>query len=355
MKKIIILQLNIYSMKFLKFAFIILSLIIVFPIAAQNTNTAIIGFYNLENLFDTINDPNKNDEEFLPDGKNQWNSEKYHIKLKNMADVISLIGAEYGGFAVLGVSEIENKLVLEDLVAQDKLKPYQLKVAHHDSPDRRGVDVSFLYNPKRFEFLSLKGFYLSVPDQPNFITRDQVLMTGVLDHKDTLFIIVNHWPSKSGGEARSAPGRFAAGQLSRHICDSIYSIHPNANIIIMGDLNDDPIEKSITKGLGAKGKIKDMTPKDIYNPMYKMFMDGIGTLAYQDNWNLFDQIMVSYNLIDPNSTNYYKFVEAQVFRKSFMINKSGSFAGYPFRTFAGGAFIGGYSDHFPVYIILQKK
>jgi hypothetical protein len=342
-------------MKLLKITIFCLGIIHFFPLNAQNYNNAIIGFYNLENLFDTINDPNKNDEEFLPNGKNQWNSEKYFIKLKNMADVISLIGQDYGGWVVLGVSEVENQAVLEDLIIQDKLKPLKLKVAHHDSPDKRGVDVSFLYNPERFEFISLKAFPLVVPNKPDFISRDQVLMTGVLDKKDTLFIIVNHWPSKSGGEARSAPGRNAAGVLSKHICDSIFAIHPNANIIIMGDLNADPIESCITKELGAIGKIKNLTPQKIYNPMYPMFQEGIGSLAYQDNWNLFDQIMVSYNLVTPNSSNYYKFSNAYVFRKSFMINKSGSFTGYPFRTFAGGSFIGGYSDHLPVYIILQKK
>lgn len=341
-------------MKLLKFIVALLSFFIVNSINAQHTNTAVIGFYNLENLFDTINDPHKNDEEFLPDGKNQWNSEKYHIKLKNMADVISQIGSEHGGLVILGVSEIENELVLQDLVRQEKLRKFGFKVAHHDSPDRRGVDVSFIYNPSRFEFLSLKGFNLSVPDNPNFITRDQVLMTGVLDHSDTLFVIVNHWPSKIGGEARSAPLRIAAGELTKHICDSIYSFHPNANIIIMGDLNDNPNAKSLTKGLGAIGKIKEMGPQKIYNPMYQMYRDGIGTLAYQDNWDLFDQILVSYDLLYSN-TNTYKYVSAHVFRKNFMLNKSGSFAGYPFRTYAGGAFLGGYSDHFPVYILLQKK
>jgi hypothetical protein len=342
-------------MKLLKIALVCCGILLFFPLHAQDHQNAVIGFYNLENLFDTINDPNKNDEEFLHEGKNQWNSDKYHIKLKNMAEVVSLIGAEYGGFVILGVSEVENQTVLEDLIVQDKLSKYKLKVAHHDSPDKRGVDVSFLYNPARFTFLSIKGFPLNIPDKPDFITRDQVLMTGVLDQKDTLYVIVNHWPSKIGGEARSAPLRIAAGALCKHICDSIFAIHPNANIIIMGDLNDDPIAKSITKGLGAVGKIKDLTPQKIYNPMYPMFQDGIGTLAYQDNWNLFDQIMVSYNLVNPSPNNYYKFSNAYVFRKNFMINKSGSFAGYPFRTFAGGSFLGGYSDHFPVYIILQKK
>lgn len=338
-------------MKLLKPTLLFLILLAISFGYSQSNKTAVIGFYNLENLFDTINDPLKNDEEFLPGGANQWTSDKYEIKMKNLADVISLIGIEYGGCVVLGVSETENEKVLLDLAAEDKLLKFNYKVAHYDSPDRRGVDVCFLYQSDRFQLLSLKGFHLSIPDKPDFITRDQVLMTGVLDKTDTLYLIVNHWPSKIGGEARSAPLRIAAGELSKHICDSIYNINPTAKIIIMGDLNDNPNAKSITQGLGAKGKIKDLKPTNIFNPMYSMFQDGIGTLAYQDNWELFDQIMVSYDLVYP--TRGYKYISAHVFRKNFMINKTGSFAGYPKRTYAGGTFQGGYSDHFPVYIILQ--
>ncbi len=342
-------------MKNLKF----LTLFLIFgacysTIWAQTYQTAVIGFYNVENLFDTINDPLKNDEQFLPDGSYQWNSDKYQLKLKNLADVISLIGEEHGGCAVLGVSEVENEAVLLDLVNQEKLKKFNFKVAHHDSPDRRGVDVCFLYQEKRFEMLSIKGFTLVIPDKPDFITRDQVLMTGVLDQVDTLFLIVNHWPSKIGGERRSSPLRVAAAELTKHICDSIYQHHPDAKIIIMGDFNDNPNAKSFTKGLGAVGKMKDLKKNDIFNPMYQMFRDGIGSIAYQDNWELFDQILVSSNLITA-APNTYKYISAHVFRRNFMINKTGSFAGYPHRTFAGGAFLGGYSDHLPVYIILEKK
>jgi hypothetical protein len=340
-------------MKYLKITLPILLFFVISIGYAQTNQTAVIGFYNLENLFDTENDTLINDEQFLPDGDYQWTPERYQLKQKNMADVISLIGIEYGGCVILGVSETENKKVLLDLASQEKLKKFKYKVAHYDSPDRRGVDVCFLYQSDRFEFLSLKGFRLFIPEDSTFITRDQVLMTGVLDNSDTLYLIVNHWPSKIGGEARSAPKRFAAGQLTKHICDSIYNVNPNAKIIIMGDLNDNPNAKSITQALGAKGKIKDLQPNNIYNPMYLLFKDGIGTLAYQDNWDLFDQIMVSYTLVNPNP-NSYKFISAHVFRKNFMINKTGSFAGYPLRTYAGGTFQGGYSDHFPVYIILQK-
>ena len=189
-----------------------------FSISAQTTpNKAIIGFYNLENLFDTINDPNKNDEQFLPQGDYQWTSERYLHKLDRLSQVISDMAKMDGGLVVLGVSEVENEQVLLDLVATERLKPYGLKVCHHESPDRRGVDVSFLYNPKRFKIIDTAAFPLIVPNQPEFISRDQWLMTGILDNTDTLYLLVNHWPSKSGGEKRSLPGRLHSGMTFTRI------------------------------------------------------------------------------------------------------------------------------------------
>ena len=189
-----------------------------FSISAQTTpNKAIIGFYNLENLFDTINDPNKNDEQFLPQGDYQWTSERYLHKLDRLSQVISDMAKMDGGLVVLGVSEVENEQVLLDLVATERLKPYGLKVCHHESPDRRGVDVSFLYNPKRLHIIDTAAFPLVVPNQPEFISRDQWLMTGILDNTDTLYILVNHWPSKSGGEKRSLPGRLHSGMTFTRI------------------------------------------------------------------------------------------------------------------------------------------
>jgi len=314
--------------------------------------TAVIGFYNVENLFDTEKDTLTNDNEFLPNGSNQWTPERYHQKLQNLAYAISQIGKEQGGVVVLGVSEIENERVLNDLVAQPALQPLNYKVAHHDSPDLRGVDVAFIYQGDRFEFILQKPHTLVVPDKPYFKTRDQLLLVGVLDNTDTLYLIVNHWPSKSGGEARSAPMRMAAAKLTRSIVDSLLNINPNSKIIIMGDLNDNPNAKSITQELNAKEKISNVTKSDIFNPMIKMYKDGIGSYAYRDSWELIDQIMVTYALLNPNP-NTYKYVSAHVFSPNFLKTKSGSFQGYPFRTYAGGTYAGGYSDHFPVYIILS--
>jgi len=330
----------------------LLLLFVSLPATAQKT--AIIGFYNVENLYDTEKDPTIDDNEFLPDGPYQWTPERYQQKLKNLAFVISEMGKEQGGVVVLGVCEVENERVLNDLVAQDALKPLNYKVAHHDSPDYRGVDVAFIYQGDRFEFISQKPHTLTIPDNPRFKTRDQLLLVGVLDQTDTLFLIVNHWPSKRGGEARSAPLRMAAAKLTRSIVDSLMNINPNSKIIIMGDLNDNPNAKSITQCLCAKGKISDTKPLDLFNPMIQMYKNGIGSYAYRDAWDLIDQIIVSYGLLNPRP-NSYKYNSAQVFRANFLLTKSGSFQGYPFRTYAGGTYAGGYSDHLPVFITLIKN
>jgi len=318
----------------------------------QAQKNAVLGFYNVENLYDTEKDPIADDSEFLPNGAYQWTQERYEHKLKNLAFAISEMGKEHGGVVVLGVCEVENERVLNDLVAQDALKPLNYKVAHHDSPDYRGVDVAFIYQGDRFEFISKKPHTLTIPDNPRFKTRDQLLLVGVLDKTDTLYLIANHWPSKRGGEARSAPLRMAAAILTKSIVDSLLSLNTNAKIVVMGDLNDNPTAKSIVNGLNAKGKKSDVKPSDIFNPMWKMYKDGIGSYAYQDNWELIDQIMVSFALLNakPNS---YKFVSAHVFNPNFLKTKAGSFQGYPFRSYAGGNYAGGYSDHFPVYIVLK--
>ena len=320
---------------------------------AQPGKKAVIGFYNVENLFDTINDPAKNDEQFLPQGDYQWTSERYHAKLENLSIVISEMMKLDGGMVVLGLSEVENENVLLDLANTERLRPYNLKVCHHDSPDRRGVDVSFFYDPARFRVIDTASFPLVVPDQPEFISRDQWLMTGILDNTDTWYILVNHWPSKAGGERRSLPGRLAAGKLSRQIADNIQQKHPGAKFILMGDLNDNPNSKAIMQCLGTKTNEKSVTLNDLYNPMWKMFHNGIGSYAYRDSWEMLDNIVVSGGLMWARP-NTYRFVSAHVFRKDFMFTKTGSYRGYPFRTFAGGNYQGGYSDHLPVYIILSK-
>ena len=321
----------------------------------QAYKVGLVGFYNLENLFDTIDDPNKNDEEFLPNGANQWNTEKYTTKLHNLAYAISTIGTDWSpdGVAILGVSEIENRTVLEDLVAQPELADRHYQVVHYESPDRRGVDVGLLYNPKYFKLMSSKSYRTVVPNQPEFITRDQLLVSGLFDGEMMHFIVM-HWPSRFGGEKRSLPGRKAAATLCRHIADSIMREDPNAKIIMMGDFNDYPDNRSVTEYLRASGNMKDLRDGEFFNPMYELHKKGYGTNYYRDVPGVLDQTVITPGLL-PTDYSTYQFKNAKVHNKEFLKQHGGRYNGFPFRTFAGGAWAGGYSDHFPVYVILLKK
>lgn len=317
--------------------------------------TAVIGFYNLENLYDTINDPNKNDEEFLPNGSNEWTGKRYIEKLDHMARVISEIGTEANpdGLAILGMCEVENKSVLEDLVKQEKLKGRNYGIVHYDSPDLRGVDVGLIYQPKYFKVTNSKSYRLTIPGKTDFFTRDQLVVSGLLDG-EMIHVIVGHWPSRRGGEKRSEANRIEAAKLSRHIVDSIYTIDENAKVIVMGDLNDDPTNKSIQKFLNATGDKSAVTGNKLYNPMYDLHMKGIGTLAHRDVWGIFDQTILTPEWIK-NDYSSFRFYIAKVYNKPYLMQKDGNFEGYPFRTYSGGVYTAGYSDHFAVYSIFVKE
>jgi len=315
-----------------------------------------VAFYNLENLFDTIpNNPLGRDLEYTPDGKNQWGSKKYWNKIDNLAHAIAAMTTQTTpiGPAIIGVSEIENKSVLDDLVKADPIKKWMLQVVHHDSPDRRGVDVGLLYNPRLFRFLEVTNHTLVIPGYESFKTRDQMCVTGILGG-DTVSVIVNHWPSRLGGQEQSSYLREAAAALSKHIADSLWAIRPNQGVIIMGDLNDDPQDKSCAKVLGAVKSPKGVKPHEFYNPWWKMLDDGIGTLAYRGSWNLFDQIIVSGTLLRDNTDGLY-YWKCQVNNFDFLRDTEGSRQGYPLRTHSGGVWLNGYSDHFPTEIFLLKE
>jgi len=342
----------------------IIGLIAVFSFNSINAQkeyeVACIGFYNLENLFDTLVDPNPDlilQEDFTPEGKKNWNSWKYKEKMGNMAKVISELGLEStpDGAAVLGVCEIENRSVLEDLVKEDAIKDRNYQIVHYDSPDYRGIDVGFLYQPKYFKVTSSKSYTLKMDDNPKFTTRDELLVTGEL-LGERIHFIVNHWSSRRGGEKASSPKREAAAALALSIMDSIRKAEPGAKIILMGDLNDDPKSKSIAKVLKPQTKIEKVTDGDLYNPMAVLHNKGIGTLAHRDIWSLFDQMIMTSALIDQSKKfETFGYYNVKVFNKDYLINKEGNFDGYPYRTYGGPNYLGGYSDHFPVYLFLLRE
>jgi hypothetical protein len=320
-------------------------------------DVACIGFYNLENLFDTLDTPDVNDAEFTPEGDKKWNSKKYYEKLNNLSRVISEMGTEItpDGPAILGVCEIENKEVLVDLVKTEKLRGRNYAIVHYNSPDRRGVDVGLLYQPKYFKVTSSKSYTLKIEGDTNFKSRDQLLVSGDLLGEKTHFI-VGHWPSRSGGEKRSAPLRMAAARLGLQIMDSLKRADPNAKIILMGDLNDDPKSPSVKKVLAGNGRIDKLEPNNHFNASEESFNKGIGTLAWRDAWNLFDQMILTQSLVDVKGEyNDLRFFKFKVFNKPFLQNPDGNFAGYPFRTYVGSTYQGGFSDHFPVYLFLIRE
>ncbi|WP_296147027.1 endonuclease/exonuclease/phosphatase family protein [uncultured Flavobacterium sp.] len=316
-----------------------------------------IAFYNLENLFDTINNPDVIDEEYTPTGTQNWTSEKYKKKLQNLSRVINELGTsdqQKEGPVVMGASEIENRGVLEDLVKQPLIINKDYGIVHFDSPDKRGIDVALLYQKKHFKPTSYINVPLIIYDQSDktkrIYTRDQLLVTGMLDGEEMHFI-VNHWPSRSGGEKKSSPNREAAGRLNRRIIDSLYKINPNAKIITMGDLNDGPLNNSVKVELQAKAKKDETKQFGMYNPMEEMSNKGIGTLAYRDAWDLFDQMILSEPFIRKDYTSY-RFWKAGVYNKPFLTQTTGQYKGYPLRNSNGQV---GFSDHFPVYLYLIKE
>lgn len=333
-----------------------------------------IAFYNVENFYDTINDPLTRDDEWVYTPKN------FRKKTNNLAKVISLIGTDENPNSptVIGLAEVENKRVLTALVNDSQLAAKDYGIIHFDSPDKRGIDNALLYQKKHFKPTSFINIPLYIyddhakPESKDIVevkvdlndkddhndkdesgriyTRDQLLVTGLLDGEEVSFI-VNHWPSRRGGEASSSHLREAAAALNVKIIDSLYKINPELKLITMGDLNDGPYNKSIKKVLGAKAKRSEVQPRGMFNPMEEMSNNGVGTLAYRDAWDLFDQMIMTEPLVRKDYSSF-RFWKGGVFKKPYMLQTAGQYKGYPNRNWNGDI---GYSDHLPVYVYLIKQ
>lgn len=329
----------------------------------------VIGFYNLENLFDIYDDPAKNDEQYLPEGSNKWTKEKYDHKVHNMAKVIAEMGSANGRFhTVLGVSEIENRLVLEDLVSDPQIARANYQIVHYDGPDRRGVDVALLYRPEQFKVLQTRSipftfegsdvvFTLSQKEQDYFRTRDILMVRGTIDGEMFAFFVA-HLPSRVGG--KGADLRSRGGEILYRESMALMEKYPGIKIVTMGDMNDDPTDDSMALWHHGREKVEDVAPTDFFNPYISMLKDGYGSLAYQGVWCIYDQELVNHTLLNaPEGTlklqpigkhGYF----GHIFKRPFMTTQKGQYKGYPFRTFSGGSFIGGYSDHYPTFIVVGK-
>ena len=317
-----------------------------------------VAFYNVENLFDTINNPNKFDEASPIMELNFNRSDIYKKKVRNMARVISDIGADVSNNApvIIGLAEVENRQVIEDLANDPALVGKDYGIVHFESPDARGIDVALMYQKEFFTPIDTSSHELKIYDdltRKRVYTRDQLLVSGKLEG-EMIHVIVSHWPSRSGGEARSRPKRIAAAKLNKRIIDSLQANDPYAKIFSMGDLNDDPTNSSLKDVLKAKRDKEDVKLKGIYNPMEDFFRKGLGSNAYRDAWSLFDQILMTKPLLDTDYSSF-RFYKAGVFNKQYLTNKKGRYKGYPFRSFADGGFTNGFSDHFPVYVHIIKE
>lgn len=320
-----------------------------------------IGFYNVENLFDTIHDAGKNDYDFLPDGSYAWTAEKYEAKLANIARVLSELcpAATAGHAALIGIAEVENRHALDDLTAQPALAALGLKYAHIEGPDKRGIDCAVVYDPALFHPFATRLVPYVDPERPDYLTRGFLVVSGTMAD-DTVHAVVCHWPSRATGEE----ARILAGRQTRAVADSLLRSFPTSKVVVMGDLNDDPADRSLAEGLACKYEPTGVRPHELFNPWRATHVAdtvarGRGTLVFQGKWNLFDQIVVSGTLLDAGNGGL-RYVRNEIFKPDYLLQDEGKngenrkYAGTPLRTHAGGRWLNGYSDHLPTMIYLTK-
>jgi len=309
------------------------------------------AFYNVENLFDTVDDPVKRDEEFTPTGKKKWTAERYQTKLDQIAQVIGDMNYP----AVVGFCEVENATVLNDLVQKTKLKEYNYKYVHHESPDFRGIDNGLIYIDGIFDVTKSDITRIDFPKEivEDYTTRDILHVEGVFRQKDTMHFFINHWPSRRGGLKESQPKRVYVATQLRKNTNKIFAANPNAKIVITGDFNDEPDNDSVISVLDAKPTGDKMENNKLYNCSAKLDSEGKGTYNYRGNWNMLDQFIASGSLV--NKTSNITLTDAQIFRPEYLIYKDKKYGDKPSRTYGGPNYYGGYSDHFPVFVDVLVK
>jgi len=313
-------------------------------------STLTFVFYNVENLFDIHDDPEKNDQEFLPGSKKQWTAERYQQKLADLSRVL----AETGGDElpeIVGLCEVENRQVVEELFSTGPLQAGGYAVVHVESRDARGIDVSFAYRPDELKVLENRTVSVRKGNR-KLTTRDILLVTGLAGNGERFHIFINHWPSRVGGEAESEPDRIAAAAALRMVVDSLQQADPEAHIVIMGDMNDEPGNRSLRETLAA-GSPETNPSSGLVNLMLPAFQRGEGSYNYRGDWNMLDNLVVSSSLLDEEGFRCTD-REGHIFRREWMEfrNRKGEVS--PNRTYAGNKYTGGVSDHFPVYFRLVR-
>ena len=308
-----------------------------------------VVFYNVENLFDTKNTPDGRDAEFTPGGKNNWTEERYNKKVEDISKVLGSINKKELP-EIIGLCETENRLVLDDLVATKNLSDGNYKIEQFESPDFRGIDCALLYRPDEFEVISSSPIKVSFTDDAKYTTRDILYVKGQTNNGEEFHIFVNHWPSRIGGLEQTEPKRMATAKILRNKIDSVKTANPDANILIMGDMNDEPSNISLSEVLKAQSP--EVENASLVNLMYPIHENKQGSYNYQGNWNMLDNIIVSSNLLD-NKGFQCKDMQGFVFHEKWMeYENKGKIS--PNRTYGGPNYYGGVSDHFPVYMQLTR-
>ncbi len=312
-----------------------------------------VMFYNVENFFDTINDPHKNDEEFLPEGDRHWNSYKFYKKLDNMYKVIVAAGG-WEPPEIIGLCEVENKYVLKSLIGSTPLIKFPYDIVHRDSPDSRGIDAAILYRTDKLTKLEEGFIPVYFPDNPNRKTREITYMKARTLNGDTLYFFVNHWPSRLGGAQASEISRMTAALALKTKVDSLLILNEKSKIIIMGDFNDEPLDKSLITGLGARNNFDSISFGNLYNLTSCFNTSNVpGSIKYQGQWSRFDQLIVSGSLLTRDNLLTTDCEHAFIFDEKFLLEDDNNYMGYkPFRTFNGYRYQKGFSDHLPVYLDL---
>ncbi len=316
-------------------------------ISSEEKDLFTIAFYNLENLFDTINDPKTLDDDFTANSTNHWNKKRLNNKIQKLSRVISQIGFEEIGYppVLLGVAEVENRAVLELLTESKLLKHKNYGIIHFDSPDERGIDTGLLYRKEFFKVVDQHVHEVFVTNEhgERDYTRDILHVEGELQG-EPLHLLVNHWPSRRSGTQETSEKRMTVAKINREIIEKIQRESPEKRILVMGDFNDDPFSASV----------QHLTSDQLYNPMATLLSNEEGSLNHDHTWHLFDQILITPNFLAMHE-NRFRFEHAGIFNPSSIKTFKGPFQGLPFRTFGGRKYLGGYSDHFPVYSIFSIK
>jgi len=317
----------------------------------EHGTTFRIAFYNVENLFDTIDDPEIDDADFLPGARIPWTSERYEVKLDRLSQVLGDLSKPKPA-ALIGLCEVENKAVLNDLLKSPSIVTYQYRFVHRESPDERGIDNALVYDPFQFQPVFVRNIFVDLQADPEDLTRDILYVKGFCKRSkgDTLHVFVNHWPSRSEGQEASEPKRLRAAEVLKKVTDSIMAANPQEIIVIMGDLNDEPSNKSVAKVLKALPPAENPETNKLYNLMEPLYREGKGTLYYK-NWDLFDQIIISGNAWNKKKGLAYSGKQGNIFSPEYLLftNKEG--VSRPNRT-AAKDYYGGYSDHLPVFVDL---